>query len=203
MVYEAKRILWSTRWRAFISNPYWIFSLSKALQYLLGAQRWVMTPPPQEPSVEAACSNSGVSIMWLTVVQVQRCVGIERKSSGSNSKDSACNAGDPSSIPGLGRSPRGRNGNPLQYSRLENSHEQRSLAGYSPWGRRESGTTEWLHTWIQLGAGSCQDRFLEGGYAWPRPPSARKGKEMVPLKAESWRCETVGPGRRAAFQVCP
>ena len=35
-------------------------------------------------------------------------------------KESACNAGDPSSIPGLGRSPGEGNGNPLQYSCLEN-----------------------------------------------------------------------------------
>ena len=36
------------------------------------------------------------------------------------SKESACNAGDPGSIPGLGRSPGGGHGNPLQYSCLEN-----------------------------------------------------------------------------------
>ena len=39
---------------------------------------------------------------------------------GSDSKESACNAGDPSSIPGLGRSPGEGNGNPLQYSCLDN-----------------------------------------------------------------------------------
>jgi len=38
----------------------------------------------------------------------------------SDGKESACNAGDPSSIPGLGRSPGEGNGNPLQYSCLEN-----------------------------------------------------------------------------------
>ena len=38
----------------------------------------------------------------------------------SVSKESACNAGDPSSIPGSGRSSGEENGNPLQYSRLEN-----------------------------------------------------------------------------------
>ena len=38
----------------------------------------------------------------------------------SDSKDSACNARDLGSIPGLGRSPGERNGNPLQYSCLEN-----------------------------------------------------------------------------------
>ena len=32
---------------------------------------------------------------------------------GSDSKESTCNAGDPASIPGLGRSPREGNGNPL------------------------------------------------------------------------------------------
>ena len=35
-------------------------------------------------------------------------------------KESACNAGDPGLIPGLGRSPGKGNGNPLQYSCLEN-----------------------------------------------------------------------------------
>ena len=39
---------------------------------------------------------------------------------GSESKESACNAGDLSSIPGLGRSPGAGNGNPLQYSCLGN-----------------------------------------------------------------------------------
>ena len=38
---------------------------------------------------------------------------------GSNGKASACNAEDPGSIPGLGRSPGEGNGNPLQYSCLE------------------------------------------------------------------------------------
>ena len=35
-------------------------------------------------------------------------------------KESACNAGDPASIPGSGRCPGEGNGNPLQYSCLEN-----------------------------------------------------------------------------------
>ena len=39
----------------------------------------------------------------------------------SFSKEYACNAGDPASIPGSGRSPREGNGNLLQYSCLENS----------------------------------------------------------------------------------
>ena len=64
---------------------------------------------------------------------------------GSDGKASVRNAGDLGSIPGSGRSPGEGNGNPLQYSCLETFHGQRSLVGYSPWGRKESGTTERLH----------------------------------------------------------
>ena len=67
-------------------------------------------------------------------------------SDSSDSKDSVCNARDMDSIPGFGRSPGGGHGNPLQYSCLENPHGQRSLVGYSPWGRTESDTTEQLST---------------------------------------------------------
>ena len=61
---------------------------------------------------------------------------------GSAGKESACNAGDRGLIPGLGRPPGGGHGNPLQYSCLENLHGERSLAGYSPWGLKESDMTK-------------------------------------------------------------
>ena len=60
---------------------------------------------------------------------------------GSDSKESTCNEGNLGSIPGSGGSPGEENGYTLQYSCLENS-TQRSLAGYSPWGRKKSDTTE-------------------------------------------------------------
>ena len=43
---------------------------------------------------------------------------------GSGGKESACNAGDPGLIPGSGRSTAEGNGNPLQYSGLENSMDR-------------------------------------------------------------------------------
>ena len=61
-------------------------------------------------------------------------------------KESTCNVRDLDLTPGLGRSPGGGHGNQLQYSGLENPHGQRSLAGYSPWGLKESDTTEQLNT---------------------------------------------------------
>ena len=48
------------------------------------------------------------------------------------------------SIPGL--YPGVGNSNLLQYSCLKNSHGQRSLAGYRPWGYKELDTTEWPRT---------------------------------------------------------
>ena len=43
---------------------------------------------------------------------------------------------------GLGRSPGGGHGNPLQYSCLENPHGLRNLASYNPWGCKELHTTQ-------------------------------------------------------------
>ena len=64
----------------------------------------------------------------------------------SAGKESACSVGDPGSISGLGRSPGGGHGNPLQYFCLENPHGQGRLVGYSPWGCKESDMTEQLST---------------------------------------------------------
>ena len=61
---------------------------------------------------------------------------------GSDSKESACNEGYLSSIPGFGKSPGGGLGNLLQYSCLENPQGQRSLADYSTWSHRDLDTTE-------------------------------------------------------------
>ena len=63
---------------------------------------------------------------------------------GSEVKASAWNAGYPGSIPGLVRSPGEGNGNPLQYSCLENPMEGGAWLGYNPWGRKESDMTERL-----------------------------------------------------------
>ena len=64
-------------------------------------------------------------------------------------KNPSANTGDTRDmglIPELGRSPGVGNGNPLQYSCLENPHGDRTLADYSPWGYRESNMTEHTHT---------------------------------------------------------
>ena len=63
---------------------------------------------------------------------------------GSDSTELTCTAGDPGSIPGAGRSPWRKAWQPTPVFLPGESHGQRSLVGYSPWGCKESDTTEWL-----------------------------------------------------------
>ena len=61
---------------------------------------------------------------------------------GSAGKESACNAGDLGSIPGLGRSLGEEKGYPLQYPGL--------YTVYSPWSHKELDSTEWFFTFTFL-----------------------------------------------------
>ena len=59
-------------------------------------------------------------------------------------------------IPGLGRSPGGGHGNPLQYFCLENPHGQRTLVDYSSWVRKEFDTTKPPSTAQHTHVWTCQ-----------------------------------------------
>ena len=66
---------------------------------------------------------------------------------GRDGKESACNAGDLGSIPGSGRFPWRRKWQPTPVFLPGESHEQRNLVGYSPWGCKELNETKQLiHT---------------------------------------------------------
>ena len=58
---------------------------------------------------------------------------------GSEDKESTPNAGDLGFIPGLGRSPGGGHGNPLQYFCVENLHGQKSVVGLQSVGSQRVG----------------------------------------------------------------
>ena len=84
-------------------------------------------------------------VIKLSKAVLPRCEGTGASQVVLVVKNPPANAGDlrdSGSIPGLERSPGGGRGNPFQYSCLENPCGQRSLVGYSPWGLKESNTTE-------------------------------------------------------------
>ena len=64
---------------------------------------------------------------------------------GSDGKASAYSAGELDSIPGSGRSSGVGKWQPTPVLLPGKSHGQRSIVGYSPWGCKESDTTEQLH----------------------------------------------------------
>ena len=70
---------------------------------------------------------------------------------GSDGKASAYNAGDSGLILGLGKIPWKRKQQPTPVLLPGKSHGWRSLVGYSPWGHKESDTTERLHFHFQTG----------------------------------------------------
>ena len=67
---------------------------------------------------------------------------------GSDGRESACNAGDPGSLPGLGRS---LGEEMTTYSSVL---AWRIAVGYSPWGHKESDTTEQLTHFLLLSPSS-------------------------------------------------
>ena len=100
------------------------------------------------PVVEQKLSEWHLVRLYPTALDFNTTLEILRKkvAGGSDSKEFAHSVGDLGKIPELGRSPGGAHGYPLQYSCLENPHGQRSLAGYSPRGLKESVTTQRLNT---------------------------------------------------------
>ena len=75
--------------------------------------------------------------------------------------------GDTGSIPGWGRSPGEGNGNPLVFL-PENSHGQRSLLGYSPWGHKQ----------LDSAKHACPD-FIRFVYPFWRQVIYKNGNERV------------------------
>ena len=63
-------------------------------------------------------------------------------SGGSDSKESTCNAGDPGSIPGLGRFPWRKEWLTTPVFLPRESHGKKSLVGYTSWGCKDLDITE-------------------------------------------------------------
>ena len=109
---------------------------------------------------------------------------------GSVGKKPTCSTGDVGLIPGLGRFPGGGNSNPLVYS----CHVQRSLAGCSPWGCKESGTTE------QSSTHRCPQVLGSLQGAEQSKPSLVRRHSTWKVRKQSVGCwmEEIPPGGRAS-----
>ena len=116
------------------TSPSWYPTLA-----LTGHIWWHQRPPPWSPESSSASvplAEAQGSLLSLLPSFGSSLVFAD----GSDGKEPACNAGDPGSIPGLGRSPGQGNGYPLQFSCLKNSMDRG--AWWAPWGHKESDTTE-------------------------------------------------------------
>ena len=79
------------------------------------------------------------TFLWKNCSKLYLVVGFH---GGSDSKESACNVGDPGSIPGSGRSSGIGNGYPLQYSCLEKSMDR------GAWWATVHGDARFRHDWV-------------------------------------------------------
>ena len=116
------------------------FMLSNALQMFYNLVDMVIVGQYLGSPGLASVSISSQCHLFMTMICTGFCTGAQIYISQLIGKGpheaSACNAGDLGSIPGSGRSPGDGNGNPLQYSCLENSMDGGS------WGRKEADMTE-------------------------------------------------------------
>ena len=93
-------------------------------------------------------------VFWALLLNISWLYVLEFKGFpvGSDGKESACSAGDLCLISGLGRSPGKGNGNPLQYSCLENSLNRGAL-WVTVYRVIKSNTTEWLTLILEFSSG--------------------------------------------------
>ena len=91
-------------------------------------------------------------LYWLNIV-----LGTNGFLGGSHGKESACNARGLGSIPGLGRSPGGRQENPLEYCCLENSMD-RGAWWTTVHGILQTRTLEWVAGLFSKGSSQTRDR---------------------------------------------
>ena len=119
----------------------WEDSLEEGMQptpvFLTGESPWT-----EDPGELQFVGSQTVRHNWVT----KHSTG---GSLGKNLPGNAGDVGDSGSIPGSGTSSQEGNGNPLQYSSLENQGPE--LASYTPWSHKKSDTTEHTHTHLTLG----------------------------------------------------
>ena len=100
-------------------------------------------------------------------------------------KNSPAKAGDAGSLPGSGGPPGEGNSTPLQLFLPGEPHRQRSLAGYSPWGRKESNMTGRLNNYeiplLKLEAGAPITHSSGSVFHVPRKAMRKNSHPRCPI----------------------
>ena len=118
--------------------------IKTTVRYQVTTVRMVNIRKTKENNYWQECGEKGtLGYCWCKLV---RHCGKQDFPGSSSGKESACNVGNLGSVPGLGRSPGGGNGNPLQYSCLENLMDRGALQA-TVHGVTSSWT--WLSDWAQ------------------------------------------------------
>ena len=101
-------------------------------------------------------------------------------SGNSDSKESACSAGDPGLIPELRRFPIEWNGNPLQYSCLENPMDR------GAWWVTVHGVAK-SRIWLSDQQGGITRGPWQGGAGWPPPTCKTTDQDSILWKSPMWK----------------
>ena len=124
------------------------------LFYTLKSLRWKFFNP--QPALLLRTPNSNFIAYTYICIYMYVCIYVHTYTymglpGASDGKESACNAWDQGSIPGLGKIPWRRKCQPSPVFLPGEFHGQGSLAAYSPWDHRESDTTEQpTHTYTHI-----------------------------------------------------
>ena len=161
---------------------------------------------PGKPSMLGECKRAGCSCgkgSFLLIGSSETRLPI-----GSGGKESACQTGDPGSIPGLGRIPWRREWLPTPAFLPGEFHGQRSLAGYSPWGFKESDDWGLIFTSVSLYK-SRRIRKASRSYVAVKDAGPRQLVAALPVnklreaEESAERPKNQQRGRRAAEQEAP
>ena len=130
-----KAKLWEPEKRVVVTRGWWG-----------GENEEMLVKQYELPFIRLTHSGDLMYVMVVVVNSIVLYTWLELKGflGGSDDKESACNAGNLSSIPGSGRSPREGHGYPFQYSCLENSMDR------AAWRAVVHGVTNsqtWLSNW--------------------------------------------------------
>ena len=142
---------------------------------------------------------------------------------GSDGKESACNVGNLCSIPGSGRSPGGRHGNPLQYSCLENAMDRgawwatvHEVTNRHDWVTKQQQQTlinQYLdERWGFPSDSVVKNSFANGGdkgsiLGWGRSPGEENSNPLQysflgnPMDSRDWRATVHGVAKESTKQL--